>query len=76
MYAMPEMINLGLKKDQKFPTETHKQVAQNIAIGNPSVFKRELLEEIVEAVCRVPEKYISTITMDQMVDAFGCPDVF
>lgn len=76
MYAMLEMINLGLTEGKQFPSEAHKKVAQNIAIGNPSVFQRDLLIDIVEAVCRVPEKYISTITAEQMVDAYGCPDVF
>ena len=76
MYAIPDMINLGLTNGKEFPSESHKKVAQNIAICNPSVFKKELLVQIVDAVCRVPEQYILTITAEQMIDAYGCPDVF
>ena len=76
MYMFEEMIDLGLKENQKFPTKAHKKVAQTIAICNSSVVNRNLLTEIVQSILLVPKNRIKKITMDQLIDEFNCPNVW
>ena len=75
MYAFPEMIDFGLKKDQKFPSQDHRVIAENIGIGNPRVTTRDGLVEIVQAVIKVPKDKIRTVTLGELVKDYGCPDV-
>ena len=75
MYYFDEMIDLGLKENQKFPTEAHKTVAQTIALRNPQVTNKGLLTEIVQSVLSVPESRIKKITLEQLFDEFNCPKV-
>ncbi len=63
MYIYPGMINLGLKKNQSFPSEDHKKVAQNISLENPRVNTRDKLTQIVQEVILVPQNKIRHITM-------------
>ncbi len=63
MYLLEEMIDLGLKPRQKWPTDAHRVVAVNLAIGNPLIRNRDALTGIVQKVREIPKSKIKTITM-------------
>lgn len=73
MYMLPEMINMGLKSNglfgrvrQKFPTEDHRIVAENLALCNDLVFTRDALTEIVQEVIKIPVDKIKTIKLQEL----------
>lgn len=76
MYILESMIDLGLKENQTFPSEDHKAVAMTLGLCNPHVKTRSTLTDIVQAVCKVPAERIKTITLDEIVNEFDCPNVF
>lgn len=76
MYIMESMIDLGLKENQTFPSEEHKAVAMTLGLCNPHVKTRDCLTSIVQAVCEVPIERIKTITLEEMIKEFDCPNVF
>ncbi len=76
MYAFPEMINIGLKEGQEFPSEDHKTVAQNIGLCNSNVHDATTLTEIVQSVIRVPADRIRTVTILELFEEFDCPEVW
>ena len=75
MYAFPNMLVLGLKDEQDFPSEAHRIVAEHVAIGNPMVHDRDTLMGVVQAVISVPAERIEEVTYKQLVEEFGCPRV-
>lgn len=64
MYMLEDMIEMGLKKGQKWPTDMHRVVACNLALCNPHVTTRDALTEIVQKVRKIPKSEIETVTMD------------
>jgi hypothetical protein len=76
MYCLESMIDLGLKNGQTFPSEEHKDVAMTLGLCNPRVTDRTTLTEIVQAVCKVPAERIKTITLDEIIKEFDCPNCF
>jgi hypothetical protein len=75
MYILPEMIEMGLLKDQEFPTEAHRKVASNLGLCNPLVVQRDTLIEVVQSVLRVPIEEIESVTIDDMIYKYNCPHV-
>lgn len=63
MYMLEDMIDMGLKRGQKWPTDTHRVVACNLALCNPLVRNRDTLTEIVQKVRKIPKSKIETVTM-------------
>ena len=76
MYIFPELINLGLKDGQEFPSDDHKKVAMSVGLQNASVTNRDILTEIVQAVVKVPSERIRKVTLDDLANEFGCPRVW
>jgi hypothetical protein len=62
MYLIEDMVDMGLKSGQDWPTPAHRLVAANIVIGNPMVRDRGTLNEIVQRVVRIPKKTIKSVT--------------
>lgn len=66
MYMFEEMIDMGLKLRQKWPTPAHRVVAVNIAICNPLIFTRTAFNDVVQKVCKIPKSKIKTVTLAEM----------
>lgn len=66
MYGFPEMINMGLKNDQEWPSEAYQVVAVNLLICNPNINTIDKLTEGVQKVLNIPEDKIKTITMNDL----------
>lgn len=75
MYMFEDMINMGLKEGQEFPSEDHKVVAIKVAICNPKVTQRDILMDVVDAVCKVPQEKIQEVTYRQLIEEYNCPHV-
>ena len=73
MYAFPEMIDMGLKEGQQWPSEIHRAVAQNLALYNPDVRTRDHLTDIVQKIITVPMDRIKMLTLAQARDEFQVP---
>jgi hypothetical protein len=76
MYAFSEMLNLGLEEGKVFPSEDHRKVAERLCIGNPNVFTRDLMTEVVNVVIAIPQDRITTVTPKELIEEFDCPDIF
>jgi len=76
MYALSEMINLGLKEGQDWPSPEYKMVASVIGLRNRNVTNRDCLIDIVQSVLKVSQERIKSITPDQLYEEFGCPQVW
>jgi len=75
MYYLNDMVDMGLEKDQEWPSTAHKKVAINIATGNSLVTTKEVLTEVVQAVLKVPKNRIMLITHVELVNEFNCPGI-
>jgi hypothetical protein len=67
MYIFPDMIDMGLKDGQKWPSEEHKTVAQALLLCNSQVFERDILTEGVQWVMRFSEEKLKTLTMQDVI---------
>ena len=76
MYIYEEMIDLGLKEGQTWPSDEHKHVAITIGLGNSNVTTKDKLIEIVQSVLKVPQERIKLVRYNELVAEFGCPAVF
>lgn len=76
MYIHPEMIEMGLRKGLAWPSDSHKKVAINLAIQNPNVTQLDIMTDIIDSVNKVPMNRIESITLEELLDEFGCPRVF
>lgn len=76
MYILEDMINLGLKENQTFPSEEHKKVAMTLGLCNPRIKTRDNLTAVVQAVCKVPIERIQTITLAEIIEEFDCPNFY
>jgi hypothetical protein len=75
MYILPSFINYGLKEGQEWPSEAHQVVAGVVALCNPNVTTRDRLNDIVQAILKIPVDRIETVTYPQLISEFGVPDV-
>lgn len=66
MYMMEAMIEMGLKEGQDFPSDAHRQVAMNLALGNPLITSRDALTDVVQKVCAIPETEIKTVKFNDL----------
>lgn len=66
MYMLNDMIDMGLKDRQKWPSDAHRVVAQNIALCNPQITTRDALTQVVQKVCKIPKSKIKTVTLAEM----------
>lgn len=75
MYIVPSMIDLGLLENQQWPSEAHKTVASIIGLCNKHVTNRTYLTEIVQAVIKIPQDRIETVTLQECRYEFNVPFV-
>lgn len=75
MYIFPEMIDLGLKQNQSWPTEAHKNIAITLAICNPNVHCRDTLMDIVASVLKVSEDRIKKVTYEELRTKYDLPAI-
>jgi RNAse (barnase) inhibitor barstar len=73
MYIFEEMIDMGLKEGQVFPTELHRRVAQILALNNPNVKDRDTLIDVVQNILIVPIDRIQNITLFELENEFNFP---
>jgi hypothetical protein len=71
MYGLPDMIDMGLLEGQTWPTDEHRQVAQNLLIGRPGINNRDQLIEGVSVILKVPEDKITVVTLEELVEIYG-----
>lgn len=71
-YLLPEMVtDLGLREGEKWKSEAHKTVAENIVIGSPLVDSRSKLMDVVARVQKIPDDRIKKVTMKELITEFG-----
>lgn len=70
MYMIPDMIDMGLKTGQTWPSKAHRQVAQNLFLCNPLIMCRDALNDGVQKVIAIPKHRIKTITLAELPE-FG-----
>ena len=75
MYIFPEMIDLGLKQNQSWPTKAHKTVAITLAICNPNVYNKDTLMDVVASVLKVPEDRIKEVTYEELRTKYDLPAI-
>lgn len=66
MYMIDSMIDMGLRKGQKWPTPEHREVAASLALFNPLVKTRDALNSVVQKVCKIPKSRIKTISWSDL----------
>ena len=71
MYLFSEMIDLGLKDGQDWPTNpAYRIVAQNVLLCNANINTRDKLTEGVQRILTIPESRIKMITFSEL-EEFG-----
>jgi hypothetical protein len=60
------MIDLGLENFEKWPSQDHKIVAQNVCLCNPRINSRNKLMEVCSVIIRIPNDKIRIITRNQI----------
>jgi hypothetical protein len=65
---LDDMIDLGLKDGQKWPSKAHREVAAALAICNSSITDRGTLTDVVQKVCTVPKSRIKTVTRADLAE--------
>ncbi len=65
MYIFPEMIDMGLKDDQSWPSDQHKGLAQTLYLCNPNITTRDHLTHNVQSIID------SGVTEDQLATFHG-----
>lgn len=73
MYAIPSMIEMGLKEGQEWPSPFHEEIAIALVMGNPNITTKDMLAEVVQSVLTVPKDRIETITIKEIRKEFKCP---
>lgn len=61
MYMIESMIEMGLKKRQKWPSAAHRKVACTLALFNPTIRTRDNLIDIVQKVIKIPKAKIKKV---------------
>lgn len=67
MYLFEDMIDLGLKDGQKFPTKSHRDVAIALCIGNRSIKSRDDLREVVQNIIKMSKKDVENKTYEDFL---------
>lgn len=67
MYIFDDMINMGLKENQEWPSIYHEGVAKNLLLCNPMVTTRDTLTEGVQWVLSHSEEWAKTVTIEQII---------
>lgn len=62
MYMLDDMIDMGLKEGQKWPSKAHREVAAALAICNSAITTRDDLTNVVQKVCAIPKARIKKVT--------------
>lgn len=75
MYIFKNMIDLGLKDGQTWPSDEHREVAAGIGTCNSMVRSRDALTEVCQAVILIPADRIKTVTFKQAALEFKVPYV-
>lgn len=57
----------------RWPTKTHRRIAQALCVGNSAVPEAEKALALVAAILTVPVERIDTLTMRQLQDEFKAP---
>ena len=73
MYIIPDMIDLGLSKNKKWKSLTHRIVAQNIGLCNSRVNTRTKLTEVVSAINKIPKNQIKLVTVIDLASKYNVP---
>ena len=68
MYAIPDMIDMGLKDGQTWPSDAHRLVAQRLGLCNPLVKTRDALNDVVQKVITIPADKIKVVTIADLPD--------
>ena len=68
MYIFDEMIDMGLRKGQGWPTDAHRVVAMNLALCNPLITTRDKLTDVVQKVRKIPKTKIKSVTLADLPD--------
>ena len=71
MYIVPEMIDLGLAKGEKWTSRIHRQVAQNAFLCNPNITNCDALYHNCNIVNKIPKSKIKKVTF-QDLRKLGC----
>lgn len=72
MYLFPDMVDIGLKKDQSWPHEDYKTVAENCCLGNPNINTADKLSEVVQCILKVPPEDIRKVTKEDFIEKYDC----
>lgn len=70
MYCLPDMVDLGLRKGETWPTDAHRKVAEALAIGEPSIRTRDQMISLVGKINSIPADKIKLVTMADL-PAYG-----
>lgn len=73
MYIFPDMIDMGLKDGQSWPSDAHRVVASRLGLSNSRVTTRDALTELCQAVIAIPQDRIETVTHNDCAIEFKVP---
>jgi hypothetical protein len=66
MYLTEEFIDLGLPEGAQWPSPAHRAVAINLFIQNPAIRGRDMLQEGVAKVLKIPNGKIKKVTFKDL----------
>lgn len=75
MYMIPNMIDMGLKEGEEWPTQVHKEVAMSVLLCNPSINTKDKLTEGVSKILKIPNDVIKTVTINDLPKYGFCLNV-
>lgn len=75
MYILDTMIDMGLKKGQKWPSIAHKIVAQKVCLCNSLVTDRDTLEDMVQKIIAIPTDQIKKVTPEELAAKYNVPNI-
>lgn len=65
MYVFPSMLDMT---KVKFPTETHRVVAEKVLLCNPRYFTMTAFTEGAQIIANVPKDRIKKVTVHDLFD--------
>lgn len=68
MYVFSNMIDIGLKKNDKWASKAHKTVAQNVLLCNPRINTCQLMIDNVSIINAIPKEKIKKVTLHDLFD--------
>jgi ribosomal protein S17 len=71
MYALDDMIEIGMEKGKKWKSKAHKDVAIAVCIYNPNVHTAICLGDNVRIINKIPMSKIKKVTVADLVK-LGC----